>query len=139
MEIDKTTRRAETRKGEQRETNQLPLVRAHPFSAHPWLPNTLEPPSIGSSLAETTSTTSFIGQRPDRARNIESTPPPTYQGLGLFPDFHISIYLPPNLHAQVGARVNPFVRADLSDRMQFLSNMLYRVFNRQIVLIEKMI
>lgn len=136
MEIDKTTRRAETRKGEQRETNQLPLVRAHP-----WLPNTLEPPSIGSSLAETTSTTSFIGQRPDRARNIESTPPPTYQGLGLFPDFHISIYLPPNLHAQVGARVNPFVRADLSDRMQFLSNMLYRVFNRQIVFgsIEKMI
>lgn len=81
-------------------TNQPPLVRAHPFSAP--LP-------------------SFVGQRPDRARNIESTriplPPLTRQGLELFSDFHISIYLPPPKLWWNTQVVNPrsFVRADLSD------------------------
>ena len=81
-------------------TNQPPLVRAHPFSA-------LFP--------------SFVGQRPDRARNIESTriplPPLTRQDLELFSDFHISIYLPPPKLWWNTQVVNPrsFVRADLSD------------------------
>lgn len=46
-----------------------------PFLHTRGYPTPLNPLPSGSSLAETTSTTSFIGQRPDRARNIESTPP----------------------------------------------------------------
>ena len=81
---------------------QPPLVRAHPFPAHPWLPSTLESPSTSQFLVETTSTTSFIGQRPDRARNIESPPLPCaiyhreaytttltiYFYISTFPHFH---------------------------------------------------
>lgn len=100
-------------------TNQPPLVRAHPFSA--LLP-------------------SFVGQRPDRARNIESTriplPPLTRQDLELFSDFHISIYLPPPKLWWNTQVVNPrsFVRADLSDwRRKNAVFSRYRAFDAQII------
>lgn len=86
---------------------QPPLVRAHPFPAHPWLPSTLQSPSTNPFLVQTTSTTSFIGQRPDRARNIESPPSPCHLSLeGLhspttifrFSYFHLFLVSLPNYH-----------------------------------------
>lgn len=82
--------------GEGRETNQPPLVRAHPFSAHPWLPDTLEPPSIGLVPRRDHLHDKLYRATPRQGSKYRIYTPPArhLQGLELFSDFHISISTP---------------------------------------------